>query len=277
MARAERKGDSLKDETPGAGTSRVSDSNDKAKETSEVQYMFSLTMNQDSDHGSYSTFEFDGYPVRAFIIDGDPWFSSEDICAALQIVNHRDAMVRLDEDEKGVALTDTLGGKQQIGVVNESGMFTLVLRCRKAVEPGTVPHRFRKWVTGEVLPALRKTGHYGVDEGRLNEAFMLASEVAQQAARTVFDTLMDGDGNWESDRWLFSFTTDPQGRTVPYASVIEREANVASMERLAEMITMPGGLYPSERELAVLAEACTKRLSQMIEFQSRKRLAGGVA
>lgn len=67
---------------------------------------------------------------------------------------------RLDEDEKGVALTDTLGGKQEMAVVSESGMYTLILRCRDAVKKGSIPHRFRKWVTAEVLPQIRKTGSY---------------------------------------------------------------------------------------------------------------------
>ncbi len=79
---------------------------------------------------------------------------------AINISNYRDAIERLDDDEKGVALTDTLGGKQEMKIVSESGMYTLILRCRDAVKKGSVPHRFRKWVTSEVLPQIRKTGKY---------------------------------------------------------------------------------------------------------------------
>lgn len=112
--------------------------------------------------GQVIPFQFDNMPVRAVIDEsGRPWFVAADVCEALGVVNHRDAVAKLDEDEKGVALTDTLGGKQQVVTVNESGLYTLVLRCRDAVNPGTAPHRFRKWVTSEVLPALRKTGTYG--------------------------------------------------------------------------------------------------------------------
>ncbi|MCW4597617.1 hypothetical protein MB831_09045, partial [Pasteurella multocida subsp. multocida] len=65
------------------------------------------------------------------------------------------------------ALTDTLGGKQEMKIVSESGMYTLILRCRDAVKKGSVLHRFRKWVTAEVLPQIRKTGKYEVQSQQL--------------------------------------------------------------------------------------------------------------
>ncbi|MFI7783497.1 hypothetical protein EN46_06850, partial [Citrobacter amalonaticus] len=107
-----------------------------------------------------SHFYFEGNSVRIKIINGDPWFVAKDVCAVLNISNSRDAISKLDSDERGVALTDTLSGRQKMAIINESGLYTLILRCRDAVKPGTVPHRFRKWVTNEVLPAIRKTGRY---------------------------------------------------------------------------------------------------------------------
>ncbi|MGN6140268.1 MAG: BRO-N domain-containing protein, partial [Ralstonia sp.] len=96
----------------------------------------------------------------AHMRDDEPWFVAADVCAALEIANSRDALMKLDADEKGVGLTDTLGGRQQVAIVSESGMYALVLRCRDAMKLGTVPHRFRKWVTSIVLPAIRKTGQF---------------------------------------------------------------------------------------------------------------------
>ncbi|EPY00980.1 Bro-N domain-containing protein, partial [Magnetospirillum fulvum] len=93
--------------------------------------------------------------------DGQPWFVAADICRCIGISNSRDATAALDDDEKGVALTDTLGGPQEVSIVSESGLYALILRSRKAVTPGTVQHRFRKWITSEVIPAIRKTGGYG--------------------------------------------------------------------------------------------------------------------
>jgi prophage antirepressor-like protein len=100
--------------------------------------------------------DFDGRPFRTVERDGEPWFVAADVCAALGLQNPAQAVSKLDEDEKGINSTDTLGGAQSIYIINESGLYTLMLRCREATKPGTVPYRFRKWVTGEVLPRLRK-------------------------------------------------------------------------------------------------------------------------
>ncbi|CVB24534.1 BRO-N domain-containing protein [Serratia marcescens] len=99
-------------------------------------------------------------PIRAISIEGSPWFVTKDVCDALRLTNSRMAMKALDEDEKGVSSTYTLGGKQDLSIISESGLYTLILRCRDAVTPGTIPYRFRKWVTSEVLPAIRQTGQY---------------------------------------------------------------------------------------------------------------------
>ena len=108
-----------------------------------------------------TAFDFEDTPVRAFEReDGTIWFVAGDVCRALEIRNSRDALEKLDEDEKGVGSTDTLGGSQQVNIISEGGLYTLVLRSRQATTPGTLPHRFRKWVTAEVLPAIRRTGRY---------------------------------------------------------------------------------------------------------------------
>lgn len=124
--------------------------------------------NQLSTQTQVSTFNFDNHAIRTITINNEPWFLSIDICNALNIANSRDAINKLDEDEyqtlslkDTVGLTDSIANQvQSVGVVSESGMYTLILRCRDAVKKGSVPHRFRKWVTAEVLPAIRKTGKY---------------------------------------------------------------------------------------------------------------------
>lgn len=103
-------------------------------------------------------------PVRMFNIDGNPWFSAKDVSDALGLRNSRKAIAMLDEDEKGVTSSYTPGGMQAVNVISESGLYTLILRCRDAVTPGTIPYRFRKWVTGEVLPQIRRTGRYVREE-----------------------------------------------------------------------------------------------------------------
>lgn len=93
--------------------------------------------------------------VRVVQVDGEPWFVAADVCRALEISNSRDAVARLDDDEKGVGSTDTLGGKQGMQIINEPGLYTLVLGSRKPEAKA-----FKRWVTHEVLPAIRKTGSY---------------------------------------------------------------------------------------------------------------------
>ena len=111
-----------------------------------------------------SVFNFNSAAVRTVVINDDPWFVASDVCAVLGIKNHRDALMHLDADERGVVLNDTPSMnqhgsfgtvKQEISVINESGLYSLVLRSRK---PEAKP--FIKWVTKEVLPAIRKTGQY---------------------------------------------------------------------------------------------------------------------
>lgn len=110
-----------------------------------------------------STFKFESKSICTLAINNEPWFIAKDVCDALKISNVSDALLKLDDDEKAtIGLTDSQAGNgaQSISIISESGMYTLILRCRDAVKKGSVPHRFRKWVTAEVLPAIRKTGKY---------------------------------------------------------------------------------------------------------------------
>ncbi|MDG6310890.1 Bro-N domain-containing protein [Glaesserella parasuis] len=135
-----------------------------------------------------STFNFETHAIRTIAINNEPWFIAKDVCEAVNISNYRDAIERLDEDEKGVALTDTLGGQQEMNIISESGMYTLILRCRDAVKKGSVPHRFRKWVTAEVLPQIRKTGQYSQNSTQIvplepKPDVVLPHEKAEQIAK----------------------------------------------------------------------------------------------
>lgn len=103
-------------------------------------------------------FTFQAHDVRVVEIDGQPWFVGADVCAVLDHGNHRQALARVDEDDKGVHILDTPGGRQNLTVINESGLYALVLTSRKAEAK-----RFKKWVTSEVLPSIRRTGSYGSD------------------------------------------------------------------------------------------------------------------
>lgn len=104
------------------------------------------------------TFAFDTHAVRVVMRNDDPWFVASDVCAALGYDHVPHAMRMLDDDERSsVRLVDRTenGGNPNVSIINESGLFSLILRSRKPEAK-----RFKKWVTSEVLPAIRKTGSY---------------------------------------------------------------------------------------------------------------------
>ena len=103
-------------------------------------------------------YRFQGALVRAFYISGRTWFVASEVCAALEIANPSDAVKTLDLDEKGIGITETLGGPQAVNVINESAIYALVFRSRKPQA-----RAFRRWVTGEVLPQIRQTGAYAAN------------------------------------------------------------------------------------------------------------------
>lgn len=102
-------------------------------------------------------FKFEACEVRTLLIDGQPWFVAADVCRVLDVTNTSQALQALDEDERSMF---NIGRQGQANIINESGMYTLILRCRDAVKKGSKPHAFRKWLTAEVLPAIRKHGRY---------------------------------------------------------------------------------------------------------------------
>lgn len=126
-----------------------------------------------------TTFKNDNFgEVRTVMRDGEPWFVAADVCRSLEIANPRDAMGRLDDDEKGVALTDTLGGKQNLTIVNEPGLYTLVLGSRKPEAKA-----FKRWITHEVVPTIRKHGLYATDELIANPDIAIAAFTALKEER----------------------------------------------------------------------------------------------
>lgn len=115
-------------------------------------------------NGQLEVFNFkqENVSIRVKSIDGEPWFVAKDVCDVLDIQNSRDTLAKvLDEDEKSVATIYTLGGNQNMQIVSESGLYHLIFVSRKPEA-----RKFRKWVTSEVLPSIRKTGMYALPQRR---------------------------------------------------------------------------------------------------------------
>lgn len=146
-------------------------------------------------------FEFQSHEVRTVIIDGEPWFVAKDVCEILEIANARDAVAALDNDEKdGVGITDAIGREQKTTVVSESGLYALIFKSRKPQAKA-----FRKWVTSEVLPQIRKTGKYEVQKTPQTyiealEALVIAEKEKQKLIEnnTELEIKLDEAKEWYS-------------------------------------------------------------------------------
>ena len=125
--------------------------------------------------------------IRTTTINGEPWFVAVDVCKALEIQNNRDAISRLDDDEKNtVVLTDGNRGNPNMTIVNEPGLYALVLGSRKPEAKA-----FKRWITHDVIPTIRKHGAYmtpeKVEEILLNPdtIIKLATELKEERERTA--------------------------------------------------------------------------------------------
>ena len=122
-------------------------------------------------------FDFNERAVRCIMKDGEPWWVAKDVCDVLGLANPSESLKALDEDELTSETLRSGGQGREMNLISESGLYTLILRSNKAEA-----RPFRRWVTHEVLPTLRKTGHYSIDEnlmrliklsrGNVSKAFM---------------------------------------------------------------------------------------------------------
>lgn len=126
-------------------------------------------------------FSFEETAVR--VIDGNdgPWFVAADVCAVLEHSDTSKAVSRLDDDERGTNIVRTPSGDQRMLIINESGLYSLILTSRKPSAK-----RFKKWVTSEVLPSIRKTGQYSATPQfaipqTMTEALRLAADSIERA------------------------------------------------------------------------------------------------
>ena len=134
--------------------------------------------------------------VRVVERSGEPWFVAADVCRALGLDSTGKALTRLDDDEKGVNSIHTLGGSQMMTIINESGLYALVLGSRKPEAKA-----FKRWVTHEVLPAIRRTGRYetpgaeGITPAMVLEAAQVLSSCPPEVRFCVHKMLSDAGFN----------------------------------------------------------------------------------
>lgn len=146
-------------------------------------------------------FNYNGNEVRTIQKDGEPWWVLKDVCEVLGLSSPHKVFDRLDEDEKGRNQIPTPGGEQEMTVINESGLYNVILRSDK---PEAKP--FRKWVTSEVLPSIRKHGAYmtpqKIEEALLNPDTIIKLATNLKAER---EKRMELERQAEKDKPLVTF------------------------------------------------------------------------
>ncbi|MGL5972279.1 MAG: phage antirepressor [Oscillospiraceae bacterium] len=131
-------------------------------------------------------YNYEGNDVRTVNQNVEPWWVLKDVCDVLDLSNSRMASDRLDEDEKGVSIVDTLGGEQEMTVISESGLYNVIFLSRKPQAK-----KFKRWVTHEVLPSIRKHGVYAVDAVLANPDMMIAALQELKAERNKSKVLSE--------------------------------------------------------------------------------------
>lgn len=184
--------------------------------------------------------------VRVVMLNGEPWFIAADVCRVLELSNVSQALSRLDEDEKGIISTDTPGGEQSLLTVNEAGLYALVLSSRKPEAKN-----FKRWLTHEVIPTIRKTGGYSIQQ-----TYTPATD-AFKDAKTLADEIRSVNPN------------------VQFGIALSKAVDVAEKAHNVSLQAMKELLPPAEHETGYLnATQIGERLGGIPPRTVNKMLAG---
>ena len=221
-------------------------------------------------------FGFEGAPVRALVgEDGMPWFNANDVCKALGYVNPRDAVAD-HVDEEDVAKRDTLtrGGKQESNFVNESGLYALIFGSSKPRAK-----RFKRWVTSEVLPTIRKTGSFGplvaaTDVRQMSDVYALTPESFARMFYALGKALGPAAVIWQ----LAKLGALNQWVEVSLRQLSQSMDNVIGTTTVHRQLQLlqERGLVHMERDptrIKIDAEELTKLLADVPEYDMRPGLA----
>ncbi|MDY2648764.1 MAG: Bro-N domain-containing protein [Pyramidobacter porci] len=201
-------------------------------------------------------FEYAKKPVRTVMKGVEPWFVAKDVCDVLGLMNSREALSSLDEDEKGVSNTDTLGGKQEIAVVSEPGLYKLIFRSRKDTAKA-----FTRWVTHEVLPALRRGETVSAPKTKTDALLAALGEVKNADARQeIVVSLVGAELGSEAEKKLRTAIEGRYYTTQDLARIFETTAPaINKIARACELKTYLRGSNEFGRWQRV-REGCVDRI-----------------
>ncbi|MCY8242989.1 phage antirepressor [Bacillus haynesii] len=214
-------------------------------------------------------FNYQNYQVRTVVKECEPWFVAKDVCDVLEIKNSRDAVARLDDDEKAdVGLTD---GRQNrnFSIVNEPGLYTLILGSRKPEAK-----QFKRWITHEVIPTIRKTGGYVANDDLFIQTYLpQADEQTKLLFRTTLQTLEKQNKQIETmkPKALFAEAVETSESSVlvgELAKIIQQNGVMIGPKKLFQWLRENGYLIRKKGESYNLP---TQRSMDMGLFEIKKR------
>lgn len=136
--------------------------------------------------GGLMNFTFESHEVRTVIRDGEPWFVASDVCTVLELSNPSEALKRLDDDERTLISIEGASNGLPVNAVSESGLYSLVIGSRKQEAKA-----FKRWITHEVIPSIRKTGSYSVEPSlnidKLDPQMQVIYRMVQSMATTQIE------------------------------------------------------------------------------------------
>ena len=171
-------------------------------------------------------FQFRNRQIRTMQVDGEPWFVAADVCAVLGLANPSQAVSYLDDDERCLITNEAWRNNGGMQAVNEAGLYSLVLRSRRAEAKA-----FRRWITHEVIPAIRRTGVY-----QNPEAVPAPGQLLQFSRRDLLNLAMEAENECEELRGVVT-------ELLPKAEFFDRVADASasfSLGETAKMLEIPG-------------------------------------
>lgn len=189
-------------------------------------------------------FNYNEKQIRTVAIDGEPWFVLKDVCEVLGISKYRDVAERLDEDERGSVRVDTLGGTQRMAAVNESGLYHVIIRSDKPVAKP-----FRKWVTADVLPTMRKTGGYVANDDMFIDTYLpYADEQTKILFRSTLETVKKLNEKVKADTPKVTYfdTLIDRGNDLSFRETA-KELHIGEREMIRSLIAA-GYLYRDKKQ-----------------------------
>ncbi|MEN7389906.1 phage antirepressor [Bacillus licheniformis] len=221
-------------------------------------------------HQLQKVFNYQDQQVRTVVKDGEPWFVAKDVCDVLGITDARKSVNLLDEDERNsVPVTDSLGRNQETFIINEPGLYSLILRSRKPEAK-----QFKRWITHEVIPTIRKTGGYVANDDLFIQTYLpQADEQTKQLFKVTLHTMKEQSKQIETmkPKALFADAVETSESSIlvgELAKILQQNGVDIGQNRLFKWLRENGYLIRKKGESLNLP---TQRSMDMGLFEIKKR------